>query len=116
MHRLLICYGKTAVIVFSINKNRPIQTLSIRDKLEERGKALAAEWVGIECKEIIVGFEKGFIEVFRAGTNGNRAVRTIDFKPVHMNNLELSVIQRPKNHYYLVIVLTRDMNGAELER
>ena len=32
MHRLLICYARTAIVVFSMNKNRRIQTLMIKDK------------------------------------------------------------------------------------
>ena len=33
-----------------------------------------------------------------------------------MRSLELTVVQRPKAHFYLIIVLTREMSGAELER
>ena len=75
MHRMLISFSQTAVIVFSINKNRPIQTLMIRDKIHERGKALAVEWIGPECKEFIVGFQKGEILIFRAETNNSNPVR-----------------------------------------
>ena len=88
----------------------------MRDKLEEKGRALATEWIGPECREFIVGFEKGYIEVYRAETNQSRAVRTINFKQVRMNSLELTCIQRPTAHYFLVIILNRDMTGAELER
>ena len=59
MHRLLICWGSTAVVVFSINKNRAIQTLPVREKMEERGRALACDWIGPECREFIVGYERG---------------------------------------------------------
>lgn len=116
MHRLLICYDRTAVVVFSINKNCAIQTLPLKEKMDERGRALACEWIGPECREFIVGFELGKIEVFRAESNVMRNVRVIDFKPVTIKSLDLCVVQRPKAHYYLIIVVTRDMNGAELER
>ena len=84
--------------------------------MEERGRALACDWIGPECREFIVGFELGHIEVFRAESNATRSVRSIDFKPVIMSSLELSVVQRPKAHYYLIIMLTREMTAAELER
>ena len=34
MHRLLICYARTAIVVFSMNKNRRIQTINITKSLE----------------------------------------------------------------------------------
>jgi hypothetical protein len=40
MHRLLIAYKKTAVCVFSINKNRFIQTIRLSTNLDERKAAL----------------------------------------------------------------------------
>ena len=66
MHRLLISYSRSAVVVYSINKNRSIQTVNVKDKLEERGKALAVEWIGSECREFIVGYQRGSLEVYRA--------------------------------------------------
>ena len=116
MHRLLISYARTAIIVFSINKNRCIQTLMIKDKLQEKGRALAVEWIGPECREFIVGFEKGLLEVYRAESNATRPVRHIELNPVLMNSLQLTMVQRPKSHYYLIIVYTRDMSAHELEK
>lgn len=49
MHRLLIAYESTAIIVFSLNKNRQIQTINLNKQNSERGKALAVEWIGPDC-------------------------------------------------------------------
>ena len=94
MHRLLICYYGTAVVVFSLNKNRVIQSVMVNNsnKLGERGKALAVEWIGPECREFIVGFQRGQIEVYRAETNNAKPVRIIDFNPIHMKSLEMTVL------------------------
>jgi len=70
MHRLLISYKDVAVVVFSINKNKIIQTIEITSALElTTGSALAVEWIGPECSEFLVGFQKGPIQVYKAETN-----------------------------------------------
>lgn len=72
MHRLLIAYKKTAIAVFSINKNRFIQRLMVSaidemdTKHKAKGSVLAVEWLGPEYKEFVVGFEFGCIQVFKA--------------------------------------------------
>ena len=69
MHRLLITYKDVAVCVFSLNKNRIIQEITMTQKFSlEKGTALAVEWVGPECVEFIVGFQKGGIDIFKAET------------------------------------------------
>ena len=90
--------------------------MSIKDKFLERGKVLAVEWIGPQCREFIVGFQKGSVEVYRAESNNTRALRNIIIAPVFMKSLELTVLQRPKDHYYLIMTFTRDMNNTELER
>ncbi len=62
MHRLLIAYEETAVIVYSLNKNREIQRIhfSLYDK--DRGKALAVEYVpGTQGNMFFVGYSNGTI-------------------------------------------------------
>ena len=71
MHRLLIAYENTAVIVFSLNKNREIRKIDVNpkkdgDKKVRKGKALAVAWCGVECKEFIVGYAYRHIEVYSA--------------------------------------------------
>ena len=116
MHRLLISFSRTAIVVFSINKARNIQTLMIKEKLQEKGKALAVEWIGPECREFIVGFSRGAIEVYQAESNRARPIRVIEFAATQMKSLDLTVLQRPKAHYYLIMTFTRDMNNKELEK
>ena len=46
-------------------------------------------------------------------------MRNIEFKNsgnIILKSLDLCLVQRPKAHYYLVIVFTRDMTPVELER
>lgn len=60
MHRILIAYEETAVIVFSLNKNREIQRIHFSMYDKDRGKALAVEYVpGSECNLFFVGYSNG---------------------------------------------------------
>ena len=80
MHRVLISYGGVAVVVFSLNKNRIIQQITMDTKIQlERGDALAVEWMSPECSELMVGFQKGGIEVYKAETNAQKPARSLNF-------------------------------------
>lgn len=63
MHRLLITYESSAVVVFSLNKDQSLFTLPITaDKI--KGKALTAIW--LNELEILIGFEQGQLEIYRS--------------------------------------------------
>jgi hypothetical protein len=44
MHRLLIVYERTAVVVWSLNKNSALSSLNIRETTLHQGDCLAVEW------------------------------------------------------------------------
>ncbi len=55
MHRVLISYELAGVSVFSINKDRPLYTLSLsQEKDYHKGKILSTTW--FNDSEIIVGY------------------------------------------------------------
>ena len=55
MHRLLISFELAGICVYSINKNRSLFTLELReDKDFHKGKCLAVEWYNQE--EFVVGY------------------------------------------------------------
>jgi len=77
------------------------------------------EWIGPECREFIVGFEKGgLIDIYRAESNNMRPSRTIQLPEIEFpfNSLQLSFFNRPRGHYTLIICFSRDMNLKELEK
>ena len=91
MHRLLISYGGVAVVVFSLNKNRIIQQITIDTKMQqEKGDALAVEWMSPECNEFFVGFAKGGINMFKAETNSQKPSRILKFEEGPLNSMELA--------------------------
>ena len=48
MHRMLIAYEETAVIIYSLNKNREIQQINFGEFDQDKGKALAVEFLSSE--------------------------------------------------------------------
>ena len=77
---------------------------------------MSVEWIGPECREFIVGFQKGMIEVYQAESNRTKPVRVIEFTKTTMSRLDMIVLQRPKAHYYLILTFTRAMTPQEIEQ
>ena len=91
MHRLLISYGGVAVVVFSLNKNKIIQQITIDNKIQqEKGDALTVEWMSPDCNEFFVGFQKGGINVFKAETTSQKPSRWLSFEEGPLNSMELA--------------------------
>ena len=61
MHRFLIAYEDTAVIMYSLNKGREIQKISFSEYDSDKGKALGIEFIGPDCTQFIVGYSTGLI-------------------------------------------------------
>lgn len=45
MHRVLIAYEDTAVVVYSLNKDRDIQTVNFSENDSDKGRALAVDFL-----------------------------------------------------------------------
>jgi hypothetical protein len=40
---------------------------------------VGVEWIGPDCKEFIIGFEKGGLEVYNSESSNQRPVRVLNF-------------------------------------
>jgi hypothetical protein len=59
MHRLLIAYEESAVIVYSLNKNREIQRVEFSVFDQMKGKSMACEFISDE--QFVVGYSSGML-------------------------------------------------------
>ena len=113
MHRLLISYKTTAVVVFSLNKNRNVQVIELK---EDQGQALSVEWCIPNCAQFIVGYSTGIFDVFNASDRltNNKPVRSFNIDRSALNSIRMTMYNRPKNHYFLIITISRTMKDEEL--
>ena len=81
----------------------------------EKGAALAVEWIGPECNEFIIGFQKGAINIFKAETKSQKPSRILNFDEGLLNSMEISFFHRPINNFTLIVKFTRDKNGNEIQ-
>eukprot|EP00347_Sterkiella_histriomuscorum_P009845 403339654 len=65
MHRLLIAYENTAVVVYSLNKNRDIQRIVFSQYDQDRGKALSVNFITPECQMFVVGYSSGQLCLYK---------------------------------------------------
>ena len=115
MHRLLISYKNTAVVVFSLNKNRNVQVIELK---EDQGQALSAEWCIPDCTKFIVGYSTGIFDVFNASDRltNNKPVRSFNIDRAGLNSIRMTMYNRPKSHYFLIITISRTMRDEDLQR
>ena len=66
MHRLLIAYEETAVVVFSLNKNRDIQHVNFSEFDQDKGRALSVEFVPSDGDCFIVGYSVGLLCFYKS--------------------------------------------------
>jgi riboflavin synthase alpha subunit len=66
MHRLLIAYETTGIVVWSLNKNQALTTLRLSEKVNNNGPCLTVEWYN--TNQFIAGFQDGTIEVYKQGS------------------------------------------------
>ena len=96
MHRILIAYEETAVIVFSLNKNREIQRIHFSEYDKDRGKALAVEYVpGSEGNLFFVGYSDGTLAIYKSEVKSQKPHKVIDIKAKNSYSMTLSIIERP---------------------
>ena len=63
MHRLLISYELAGVSVYSMNKDRPLYTLSLsQEKDYHKGRVLSIAW--FNDSEFVIGYQNGGLEVY----------------------------------------------------
>ena len=96
MHRILVSYERTAAVVYSINKDRPLFQLNLDEKHMHKGKLLGLEW--ISDVEILLGFSKGHLEVYNVsgGMFGASAkpVRILKFEQDGIVRMSIEMFKR----------------------
>jgi hypothetical protein len=64
MHRLLIAFEETAVIMYSLNKDREIQKIEFSTFDQDKGRALGVEWMPGDS--FMIAFSTGLLCLYRA--------------------------------------------------
>lgn len=107
MHRLLFAFAKTGACIFSLNKNREIRTVSTSSKeiQAQKGLVVSIEWLGPSCKEFVIGFEKGGIEVYGAESSSQRPLRKLNFTEDNIKSMRLFFFQRANKPEYNTLVI-----------
>ena len=105
MHRVLISYESTAAVVYSINKDRALWTLSIDVNAQSpsgfKGKLLAVEW--FNETEILCGFENGHMEVYTFG-GGVKPSKVLKFEVTGITRMKIEKFFRPSDATPLILM------------
>jgi hypothetical protein len=104
MHRLLFGFADTGASVFSLNKNREIRTVSTANTQAQKGKVVAVEWIGPTCKEFIMGFEKGGLEVYSGEGTSQTPLRKLNFNEQNIKKMKLGFYARPKPEINFLVI------------
>ena len=94
MHRLLLAYETTSVVVWSLNKNKALSVLNAEQLAADKGRVLACEWLGEV--EFIVAFAKGHLEIFYEGAK--KCHRSLQFPELSEGSylkMRLALYDRP---------------------
>jgi len=70
MHRLLLAFEDTAVVVYSLNKDRAIQTINFKENDSDKGKALAADF--LDSSRIAVAYSSGVLALYKAESSSQK--------------------------------------------
>jgi hypothetical protein len=92
MHRVLLAYEETSVVVYSLNKNREIQQIEFGNFDEDKGRALAVEWVPPDGEQFIVGYSTGLMCFYKAESSGQKPIKTINLKTSNLYNISLNLV------------------------
>ncbi len=95
MHRMLISYEETAVIIYSLNKNREIQQINFGEFDMDKGKALAVEFLTPDGEQFLIGFSSGIICFYKAENSSQKPIKSINLKASNIYNMTLTFL----NHY-----------------
>jgi hypothetical protein len=78
MHRVLLAYESTAVHIFSLNKNRTIQTIDFSRYDRDKGNALSVDFLSNEAEAFIVGYSSGILGFYKTETSSQKPFRTVE--------------------------------------
>ena len=74
------------------------------------------EWISPDCKQFLVGYEKTRnLEIYKAETNLQKPVRVVELScelNLPFKNMRLSLFERPKTHYFLVVSPSSDQTDC----
>ena len=94
MHRILVAFKETALIVYSLNKDRMIQTVNFSQYDADKGRALGVEWMPQAAESFIVGYSSGLLCIYKAESKGHKPIKTIDMGIPSAFQMQLSIVQR----------------------
>lgn len=92
MHRLLIAYEETAVIVYSLNKNRDIQQVHFAEFDQDKGFALAVEFANPEGSSFVVGFSSGLLCYYKSESSSQKPYKTINMNSKNLYHMQMYLV------------------------
>ncbi|CDW73878.1 syntaxin-binding protein 5-like [Stylonychia lemnae] len=101
MHRLLIAYQNTAIVMYSLNKNRDIQRIHFSMYDNDRGKALAIEFIPPNHEMFVVGYSSGCLCLYKTESKSHKPSKVIDIKMNNIYDMQLNIVER--GTFYQVI-------------
>eukprot|EP00347_Sterkiella_histriomuscorum_P007123 403350173 len=94
MHRLLIAYENTAVVVYSLNKNRDIQRIVFSQYDQDRGKALQVNFFTPECQMFVVGYSSGQLCLYKSESKSQKPAKVIDMQIQNIYEMNINIVER----------------------
>lgn len=94
MHRILVAFEETAVIVYSLNKDKYIQIVNFSEFDSDKGRALACEWVPPFYETFMIGYSSGVIGFYKAESKAHKPFKTIDLKVNELYMMQLRTVER----------------------
>lgn len=92
MHRLLLCYRSTSLIIYSLNKNRSIQTISFGALDKDKGFALSCDFLSNTGEAFAVGYSSGLIGLYKSESTSQKPYQVIDIKVREIESMCLTVM------------------------
>lgn len=92
MHRLLLAFEDTAVVVYSLNKDRVIQTINFKENDSDKGKALAADF--LDSSRIAVAYSSGVLALYKAESSSQKPFKVFRTELEGIYQMQLQVVTR----------------------
>ena len=80
MHRILIAYEETAVVLYSINKDKELQKVMFSQFDSDKGRALAVEFVPPDCLTFVIGFSSGILGFYKCEQKSPKPFKIVDIE------------------------------------
>ena len=116
MHRMLIAYEETAVVMYSLNKHRDIQRVVFSEFEQDKGRALAVEFLPT-AEMFIVGYSSGVLRIYNCeGKNQKKAQKVLDINAAECFNMQISIVERANLYHSIVVQFQKETEGERGRR